>query len=88
MTSLDAPLIDCLFDPLGRMLTPEVARSIANYRFDRKSQAIIDKLARKCNEGKLSDEERREYEAYVRAIDFIAMLQAQARAVIKRPIVV
>ncbi len=75
--------MDRLFDPLGRILTPEVARKLVNYRVDAKAQARIDKLARKCNEGKLTAEERSEYETYVHVIDFIAILQAKARALIK-----
>ncbi len=84
MKTLDAPVLDRLFNPLGRILSPEVARKLADYRFDAKAQARIDKLARKCNDGKLSDDERREYETYVQTIDFIAILQAKARAVLKR----
>jgi len=84
MKTLEASVLDRLFDPLGRMLTPEVARKLAKYRFDAKVQVRIDKLARKCNEGKLSEEEYREYETYVQAIDFIAILQAKARALLKR----
>jgi hypothetical protein len=84
MKTLDVPVLDRLLDPLGDILTPEVARRLANYRFDGKAQARIDKLARKCNEGRLTDDERREYETYVNAIDFIAILQAKARAILKR----
>ena len=84
MKTLDAPVLNRLLDPLGRILTPEVARKLVNYRFDSKARARIDKLARKCNEGDLSDAERREYETYVHTIDFIAILQAQARALLKR----
>ena len=84
MKTLDAPVLDRLLDPLGRILTPEVARKLVNYRFDAKAQARIDQLARKCNDGELSEEERREYETYVQTIDFIAILQAKARALLKR----
>ena len=84
MKTLDAPVLDRLLDPLCDILTPEVARKLVNYRFDAKSQARIDKLARKCNEGELSEEEHREYETYVQTIDFIAILQAKARALLKR----
>ncbi|HEV3143860.1 MAG TPA: hypothetical protein VGZ47_08260 [Gemmataceae bacterium] len=84
MKTLDAPVLDRLLDPLGEILTPEVARKLVNYRFDAKAQAHIDKLARKSNEGELSDRERREYETYVYTIDFIAILQAKARALLKR----
>ena len=84
MKTLDGPILDRLLDPLGRILTPEVARELANLRFDRATQSHIDKLARKCNEGTLSDEERSEYEACLHAIDFIAILQAKARALLRR----
>jgi hypothetical protein len=84
MKTPDAPVLDRLLDPLGRMLTPEVARNLVKLRFDPKAQTRIDKLARRCNEGRLSEEERREYEIYVHAIDFIAILQAKARALLKR----
>ena len=85
MKTLTEPVLDRLLDPLGRILvTPEVAPKLVKWRFDAKAQARIDKLARKCNEGELTDAERSEYEAYVHAIDFIAVLQAQARALLKR----
>ncbi len=84
MKTLDMPVLDRLLDPLGRILTPDVARKLANYRFDAKAQAHIATLARKCNEGKLSDRERSEYETYVNVIDIIAILQAKARARLKR----
>lgn len=39
----------------------------------------IDQLASKANEGELSEDERAEYEGYVRANKFIAILRRQAR---------
>ena len=85
MKTLDQPVLDRLLDPLGRILvTPDVARKLVKLRFDAKAQARIDKLASKCNEGELTDTERREYETYVYTIDFIAILQAKARALLKR----
>jgi hypothetical protein len=84
MKTLDTPILDRLLDPLGRILTPEVAQRLVRLRFDQKAQAHIDRLARKCNEGKLTEAERNEYEIYVYAIDFIAILQAKARAFLKQ----
>jgi hypothetical protein len=84
MKTLDVPVLNRLLDPLGRILTPEVARKLVKLRFDSIAQARIDKLARKCNDGVLTDSERREYETYVYAIDFIAILQAKARALLRR----
>ena len=84
MKTLDVPVLNLLLDPLGRLLSPEVARKLVDYRFDAKAQARIDKLASKCNEGRLTDGERREYETYVQTIDFISILQAKARSLLKR----
>lgn len=84
MKTLDAPVVNQLLDPLGRMLTPEFAQKLVKMRFNHKVQARIDKLANKCNEGALSEEEQREYETYVYTIDFIAILQAKARALLQR----
>jgi hypothetical protein len=84
MKTLDAPVLDRLLDPVSRILTPDVARHLVKLRFDQKAQARIDKLARKCNEGRLTDAERSEYETYVYVIDFIAILQAKAQTLLKR----
>ncbi len=84
MKTLDIPVLNRLLDPLGQLLSPEVARRLVDYRFDAKAQTRIDKLARKCNEGQLTDGERREYETYVQTLDFIAILQAKARSLLKQ----
>ena len=84
MRTVEEPVLERLLDPLARILTPEVARKLVKFRFDATTQAKIDKLARKCNNGDLSDSERHEYETIVQAIDFIAILQAKARALLKR----
>ena len=47
-------------------------------------RAEIEELATKCNEGELTEAERREYGAYVDAIDLIGLLQAKARVVLAR----
>ena len=48
------------------------------------SQAHIDELAEKCNEGQLTNAEQAEYRDIVEAIDFISILQAKARARLAR----
>jgi len=40
----------------------------------------MDELAEKCNEGQLPPDERFEYETSIRFRNFIAILQAKARA--------
>jgi hypothetical protein len=72
-------VLDRIFDALGRCLTPQVARRITELRADAELQNHIDALAQKCNEGSLTVSEREEYEAYVRAIHFVTVLQSKAR---------
>jgi uncharacterized protein YnzC (UPF0291/DUF896 family) len=52
---------------------------VAAFRADRATQERIAELADKCNEGQMTAAERTEYEAFVRAIDFITILQSKAR---------
>ena len=75
-------VLDQLFEPVSRCLTPDVARSIAALRASPEVQNKLDDLAEKSTEGTLTTDERSEYETYVRAINFIGVLQAKARAVI------
>jgi hypothetical protein len=49
-----------------------------NYRPDPELQDRIEELAAKSTEGDLPAEERAEYEGYVRANKFIAILRRQA----------
>ena len=55
------------------------ARKLVRLKADAKTQARVDALAEKCNEGELTAKERAEYERYVTAGNLIAILQAQAR---------
>jgi hypothetical protein len=84
MKTLDTPVLDLLLDPVSRILTREVAQKLVKLRLDSTAQAQLDALARKCNEGELTESERREYETCIYAIDFISILQAKARAFLKR----
>jgi hypothetical protein len=77
--------LDRLLEPVIRTLTPEVARALVEVRADPELQARMDELAEKCNEGQLSPEEREEYETSIRFANFIAILQAKARALLKHP---
>jgi hypothetical protein len=84
---MDAPetaVLDRLFDPLARSLSPAAARALVSFRADEATQARIAELAEKCNKGQLTPKERAEYETYGRAIDLIAILQAKARRVLRR----
>jgi hypothetical protein len=66
-------------DPILQFFTPGQAQALVAYRGDETLRARIEELAEKCTEGRLTDEERAEYEGYVKASKFIATLQAKAR---------
>ncbi len=74
-----------LLDPVSSSLNEEAARKLIGLKADAKAQARMKVLARKCNEGELTPDERAEYETYVFAGDFIAILQAKARLLLARP---
>ena len=57
----------------------EAARKLIGLKADAQARARVAELAHKCNEGKLTPRERAEYETYVLAGDFVAILQAKAR---------
>lgn len=68
-----------LLDPLAACFSPEVARKVAELQADPAVQARIDELAAGANEGRLSESELAEYDAYIRAMDVVAVLQSKAR---------
>jgi hypothetical protein len=76
--------LDRLVEPVVRTLTPEVAKAIVELRADPEVQARMDELAEKCNEGRLTPDERDEYETNILFGNFIAIIQAKARRLAKR----
>jgi hypothetical protein len=78
----NSAVLDRLFDPVTECFTPEVARRIVGLRAAPDVQARLDELADKCSEGTLTADERSSYEAAVRTVNFIGVLQAKARAML------
>jgi hypothetical protein len=79
-----APTIDLMAfdrgtDPILEFFSVDQARALVAYRGDDSLRARIEELAAKCNEGELTGAERAEYEGYIRANNFIAILQAKAK---------
>lgn len=77
-------ILEGLLKPVTSSLNEEAARKLVRLKASRAAQARVAALAEKCNEGQLTAEERREYETYVLAGEFVAILQAQARARLAR----
>lgn len=66
-------------DPVIKCFAVDQATAIVQYRGDAALRRRIEKLAGKANEGELTPEEQAEYEGYVRANKFVAILQAKLR---------
>jgi len=78
-------MLERLLEPVGRALNPDAARQIVALRADAEAQSRIEYLADQCNEGLLTDDERREYESLIAVASVIAILQAKARASLLNP---
>lgn len=83
MSSAETTYFDRILDPVTDCFTPQVARRLAELRADQKTQARLDLLAEKANEGQLTPEEDIEYKQSIDAIDVLAILQAKARAYLR-----
>jgi hypothetical protein len=75
--------LDRLVEPVVRTFTPEVARALVGLRADPELQARMDELAEKCNEGRMTPEEREEYDTSVRFANYLAIIQARARRLLR-----
>lgn len=75
--------LDRLVEPVVRTFTPEVARALVQLRADPELQARMDELAEKCNEGRMTAEEREEYDTSVRFANYLAIIQARARRLLR-----
>jgi hypothetical protein len=67
---------------VGQCLDRQSAESLLRLRADTEMQGRIEELADKCTEGRLTPEERDEYEAMISVGHFVAILQAALYAVL------
>ena len=75
-------VLDRLLGALGECLNPESARRLVALKADRKLQARVDDLARRCSGGLLTPAEEAEYSNYVKFGTFVAILKSKARQMI------
>ena len=47
-------VLEQMLEPISRSFGPETARALTELRIGKRMQARVDKLAEKCNEGKLT----------------------------------
>ena len=75
-------VLDEMLEPVSRSLGLKTARALVALRVGGRTQSRVEKLAGKCNDGKLTAKERAEYEAYIQASTLIGILQAKARRIL------
>ena len=75
---MSAATLDDLLDPLSKCLNAESAQRVVELRVSESVQDRVAALAQRANEGRLSPDERNEYEAVVNAEDLISILQHKA----------
>ncbi len=80
--STQSSIIDEMLEPFTESLTPESARSLSALKVKPSVQTRVDQLAAKCNEGELTESERKEYETYVQVGNIFALLKAKAKKII------
>ena len=76
--------LDRLLNPVWDILTPKFATALVNLRADPATQALIEDLAGRHHEGRLTVEELAEYESLVHGANVFAVLQAKARTFLRR----
>jgi hypothetical protein len=84
--TMHSTVLDRFLRPFADCLTPEVAQRIVDLQLDSQSQGRIDELAAKANEGKLTADERQEYEEFVEALDLMGILKARARTALAQSV--
>ena len=70
-----------LFDSVGNCLSLDAASKLQKLRVTDELQSQLDSWATQNSEGVLKSEERQQYEAILRALNFVAVLQAKAKQI-------
>ncbi len=82
MRNAGSAILEEMLEPVTRCFNTDAARALVSLRLDDRVRARVDELAERCNQGQLSAEEMREYDAYINASTLIGILQSEARRVL------
>ncbi|MEO1528974.1 MAG: hypothetical protein AAFX06_26430 [Planctomycetota bacterium] len=78
MATLDSTALHDFLVQFTDGFSPELAEHFVSTPPTEGMQSRIDELAAKANEGLLTEDERREYDTYVEAMDVIALLRVKS----------
>ncbi|HBJ83769.1 MAG TPA: hypothetical protein DDZ88_07865 [Verrucomicrobiales bacterium] len=73
-------LVDSLFSKVSACFNEQSAAALVALRADENTAAMIEEMAGRSREGLLNAEEQRHYQEFARAVSFVSVLQAKARA--------
>jgi len=73
------PLVESLADSVASCLDAQSLQAIANLKMDARAEQWLDELADKANEGDITDDQRSEYQQFIRISEFLALAQLRAR---------
>jgi hypothetical protein len=79
----EAAIFSRVFADGRRSLTPELARHILTLEFGDDDKARMHELAVKNQEGRISPEELRDLDSYIKIADLLAILQSKARKLLR-----
>jgi hypothetical protein len=82
-----AEVLRRVFDLAGQGLTRPLAESILALDFPDHDAERLEELSGKANEGRLTDSEEAELEAYINVGDLLALWQSKARQALQQPAV-
>jgi hypothetical protein len=68
-----------LFDSVGSCLSIDVAAKLRELRVSDELQTQLESFADRNSEGTLTSDELQQYEAILRALNFVGVLQAKAK---------
>ncbi len=74
--------IHSLFDSVGECLTIDTAGRLNSFSTSKELQQQLDEWADTNQRGELGEDDRRQYEATLRALNFISVLQSRARVLL------
>lgn len=78
-TAIEAAFWARIIEPEKNGLSSEAAHSLLQLRFSERELSHMNELARKNQQGQLSDAERQELEGYVKVGDVLTLLHLKAR---------
>lgn len=80
MSVLDSASLHKFLVHFTETLTPELATHFSNLATDPEFQLRLNELGAMANDGKLPEDEQREYDTYIEGMDVIALLRVNSLA--------